>query len=607
MCGICGIINFNNKPVDEISIREMMQKLKHRGPDDDGVFINGRVGLGFVRLSILDLSSAGHQPMKSRDSRYIIVFNGEVYNYIEIRDELRDEFIFISGTDTEVVLYSYIKWGEACLDRFNGMFAFVIYDTMKNSLFLARDRFGVKPMYYFVNNQTLYFASEIKAILPFIQDLKPNLSCVSDYLVTNRTDHNNNTFFDKVQKFPKGSYAYINSSLDFNIKKWYNLKEKLFKETYNDFIEFQEDFYDSIKLRLRSDVDVGVCISGGLDSSSIASTIIHKFNKKDFYSFSAVYNEGDYGDESEFINEYSKQITKMKYCKPNSEIFLENVEDFVYTLTEPVGGLGPFIQYLVMKLVNEHKIKVVLNGQGADEQFAGYDYFYASYFLGLVKKMKFGVLLRELYAYQRYNKNYNYLSHYLLYLFPAEIKKHFILKRNKYVVRNILSDNESNILSQLYSPNNLSDSLYQHFEYKLEHLLKWEDLNSMRFGIESRLPFMDYRIIEKVLSLPETQIIKKGKRKYFLRESMKPILPVKIYNRNHKLGFDNPSAEWFREDKLKLYVLNILNSKTLHERGVFKQDVCVDLYNRHLLRENDYSKEIWKIINLELWFRKFFD
>ena len=214
MCGISGIVQFNNAPVREKDIRLMMAKMTHRGPDDKGIFLDNNVGLGFVRLSILDLSSAGHQPMFSHDCKYVIIFNGEVYNYIEIREELKHKYTFKTGTDTEVILAAYEEWGEDCLDRFNGMFSLVIFNTETKEVFGARDRFGIKPFYYYRDESRFLFASEIKSILPLLDKKEANDSIIYDYLLFNRTDHTVDTFFKGIKKLQHGSWIKIKNNND---------------------------------------------------------------------------------------------------------------------------------------------------------------------------------------------------------------------------------------------------------------------------------------------------------------------------------------------------------------------------------------------------------
>jgi len=249
MCGICGIVHFNQKPVVEEDIRLMMSKIKHRGPDDEGTFIDNNIGLGFVRLSILDLSQAGHQPMFSQDGRYVIVCNGEVYNYVELRHELRSKYQFKTGTDTEVILSAYQEWGPNCLHKFNGMFAIAIYDKKTKDLFFARDRFGIKPFYYFNDGESFIFASEIKAILPFIKNREPNERIIADYLLYNKTDHTTNTFFKNINKLNHGSYFYINGE-NLTETRWYDLDTKVSDNRIVSLSEYRKLFYDSLKLRL---------------------------------------------------------------------------------------------------------------------------------------------------------------------------------------------------------------------------------------------------------------------------------------------------------------------------------------------------------------------
>ena len=547
MCGISGVINLNGKPVGENDIRLMMEKMKHRGPDDEGVFIDGNVGLGFVRLSILDLSIAGHQPMHSHNNRYVIIFNGEVYNYIEIREELKNDYHFKTGTDTEVVLAAYQKWGKFCLDKFNGMFAFVIFDKNTKQIFAARDRFGIKPFYYYRDEEKFIFASEIKSILPLLKSRSINNSIVLDYVAYNRTDHTNKTFFNGIKKLRHGYTLLINKTkIDF--VQWYNLRDKIKdKKTILSRDEYQEILTDSVKLRLRSDVRVGVSLSGGLDSSSITSLVLNKLNLPNISSFSAVYNTNESYDEYEFIKLYSSQMDNMFYTYPSKETFLNDYKEFIGSHSEPVNDVGSYIQYKVMELVSK-QVKVVLDGQGADEQLGGYHNFFGSYYKELLNSGKLLKFIKENFHYLSQHKSPEALKYFIYYILPIKLKK----STNKLAKGSINKEffnsysKDSSIISDIYHPLSLHDSLIQHFEYKLEHLLKWDDINSMKFSIESRVPFLDYRLVEASLNLPSDLILKNGTTKYLLRESMKDILPKKIVERKDKKGFSNPRREWFK-------------------------------------------------------------
>jgi len=606
MCGIAGIINLNNKPVEESRIRLMMNKIKHRGPDDEGVFIDNNFGLGHVRLSIQDLSMAGHQPMFSNDKRYSIIFNGEIYNFIELRNELEEKYIFKTKTDTEVILAAYQEWGEDCLNKFNGDWAFVIYDSIKKEFFGARDRYGIKPFYYYLDKNELIFASEIKAIIPLIKDRKPNNKLIYEYLVYNRTDQSNETFFQNVFKLKHGHYFKVDNS-GFKQIQWYNLKDKIIPTALSNE-DYRNEITSSIKLRMRSDVPVGVSLSGGIDSSTVTSIVYHDLGEKDIKTFSAVYGKEQWADESNFIDEYKSELNYMNFTTPTAQSFYNDFENFIYAQGEPLASIGPYAQYKVMELA-QGNVVVTLDGQGADEMLAGYHYFFGGYFKELISNFKLGTLTKELYYYLIKHKSLYAFKYLGFYFLPESLKKN--IGRKIYGNINIDFANKwsskSTIGNDLYNPTSLNESLLQHFEYKLEHLLKWDDLNAMNFSIESRVPFLDHNLVEKTLSLPPKMKINKAETKYILRESVKDILPNKIYQRKDKKGFSTPSDQWFRSKDFELFINEMLNSESFNNRGYFDVKQCKDKYKNHLEGKIDITKDIWKWINLEVWFRNFID
>jgi len=606
MCGIAGIINFNEVQVNQDDIRLMMRNMKHRGPDDDGIFVDGNIGLGFVRLSILDLSLAGHQPMHSHNNRYVIVFNGEIYNYIEIREGLKEEFEFKTGTDTEVILASYQKWGEECLDKFNGMFAFVIYDKETKRVFAARDRFGIKPFYYYVDNDRLIFASEIKSILPFVARV-PNMQIIYDYLMFNRTDHKTETFFKGIKKMQHGSYFYVSHG-QMKFTRWYELAKRVSSESVLGPKEYRDLLKDSVKLRLRADVPVGVSLSGGIDSSSITAMLSKDFKLKKLNTFSAVFGLDEPTDESDFINEFQSTIKNMHFTSPNAETFFHDFESFIVAHSEPSPDLGPYIQYKVMELAAE-KVKVTLDGQGADEQLGGYHNFFSIYYLELIRRFKFLKLVKEYWSYYRKHQSYDVLKYFIYYLLPLRLQKRLSLNVNPSINVNVFAEyrNDFSVNKMLYKPKDLKDSFVQHFEYKLEHLLRWEDLNSMNFSIEARVPFLDHRLVEATLSSPSEMKIRDGETKYILREAMLDILPSKIAKRLDKKGFSNPRADWFRTPAFEKYIKDLISSETFVYRGIFDSKKALSQYEAHLSGVVDNSQEIWKWLNTEIWFRKFID
>jgi asparagine synthase (glutamine-hydrolysing) len=619
MCGICGIIRFDKKPVQEASIRKMMQIMKHRGPDDEGVFTDDNGALGFVRLSIIDLSLSGHQPKLSQDERYVIVFNGEIYNYIELREELiREGVFFNSQTDTEVLLNAYLNWGEDCLNHFNGMWAFAIYDREKETTFIARDRFGIKPLYYLYTKEYFAFCSEIPPLLPLL-DKKPtpDNQSIFDFLVFNRTDQTERTFFSEIKKLQHGCKLTIDGSSQqsiindqqLKIVKWYDLRDRVLKtEGFKSPEEFKDLFSSAIGLHLRSDVPVGVCLSGGLDSSAIVSILLHDLNKSDLNTFSAVYNKGQIGDETEFINEYKTSIKNMFFTSPDGDSLKEDLSQFVKAHGEPIPSTNPYAQYKVMKLA-QGKVVVTLDGQGADEELAGYHYFFGFYFKDLLIHGRLTKLCIELYHYLTIHRSLMGIKSFLFFLLPKRLRTKARVNEKGYLIADFVNQykNSNLVTGNIYGSKSLADALLDHFEYKLEHLLKWEDRNSMWFSLESRLPFLDFRLVEKTLATKSDWKIKNGMTKFILREAMNGILSEKIRLRRDKIGFETPQDEWLREPIWQNIIKEILFSESFRARNLIDPKLTQELYQKHILGEINVANEIWKWIHLELWFREFID
>jgi asparagine synthase (glutamine-hydrolysing) len=616
MCGICGIVSLNSHIVKQESIRKMMQIQKHRGPDDEGIFIEDGVGLGFVRLSILDLSLAGHQPMISSDENYVMVFNGEIFNYIEIREELiQSGHNFKSNSDSEVLLAAYQQWGENCLHKLNGMWAFLIYNRKDKIIFASRDRYGIKPLYYYKTDGILAFSSEIKPLLSLLPGKPdPDYQSVFDYMVFNRTDQTCNTFFCGIKKLQHGQNLTLQINpdqkvQDIKLKKWYDLKEQVsYNKGINSPEEFRDLFSSSIRLRLRSDVPVGVCLSGGLDSSSIAAIIHEQFGLQGLKTFSATYGKGVYGDESEYINEFIPILKNMFFTNPGSGSLLNDLHTFIRIHEEPVPSTGPYAQYKVMELARNNVV-VTLDGQGADELLAGYHYFFGYYFKDLVLQLRLFKLIRELFGYLTLHKSFYGIKTFVYFLLPAWLKTQARINEKGFLCKSFaLKYKHTNSISEnLYGSNSLRDALIKHFEFKLEHLLKWEDRNSMWFSIEARVPFLDHRLVERTLASSSELFIKNGITKSVLRESMTGILPEKIRTRKDKMGFGTPQGEWFRDELFQKLIKGIIMSESFRNRGVIDPEKAMVLYKKHLMKRIDISKDIWKWINIELWFREYID
>lgn len=614
MCGINGIINFNQTNVKESDLLKMMKLIKHRGPDDQGVFLNKNIGLGFVRLSIIDLSIAGHQPFKSADGRYTMVFNGEIFNYLELRNELESKGItFNTKTDTEVLLNAFIVYGEEALNKLNGMWAMVVYDSQLNTVFISRDRFGIKPFYYYFNQDSFYFSSEIPSLLSVIPT-KPeaNYDAIFDYMVFNKTDQSTNTFFKGIHKLNHGHKITIdlnNTNNEITSVEWYNLQSRVNNTTgFKNALEFKEELKRAIKLRLRSDVPVGVCLSGGIDSSAISSLIIDEFHHKNLQTFSSVFDDSFSGNEKNFIDLYNDKPGKRHFITPTYLTLLNDLDEFVKCHAEPLPSTGPYAQFKVMELA-KNNVLVTIDGQGADEYLAGYHYFFGFYFKDLLLNLKLWTLIKEIFYYLKIHRSIFAIKTFLFFLLPKNLRTKAKVSSLGYLNEDFITNYKHNhlIADNLYGSESLKESLINHFNYKLEHLLKWEDRNSMYFSIEARVPYLDYQLVEKSLATNSNLIIKNGMTKDILRESMKGVLDEKIRMRVDKNGFDTPQDHWFRTKEWQEKIWEIISSNSFKNRGIVDPEKAKIKYQKHLTNEISIAREIWKWIHLELWFRKFID
>jgi asparagine synthase (glutamine-hydrolysing) len=557
MCGF-----FISVGTNTVDIKKSTEIISHRGPDSDGYLeysildkkiFKGlgeikkdnkpKVVFGFRRLSIIDLHSTSNQPFSDPSNNFHIVFNGEIYNYIELRNELKKiGHQFVTESDTEVLLHSYIEWGKNCLRRFNGMWSFCILDIRKEVLFCSRDRFGIKPFYYHQNNNGIVICSEIKQ---FFQNnfIKKNINenLIRDFLELSLVDHTNDTFYNGIKALPAAHYSEI-SLKNYNIIntiKYWELKpnNKYCKNTLEENTEiFKELFIDSIRLRHRSDVKVGACLSGGLDSSSIVS--VSRYLNKITSTFTCTNSYPEF-DESEYIDELIDLYPEIKNNSVEmKEEFLINDLDLLLSFQdEPITTFGVLAQWKVMELAKRNNITVLLDGQGGDEVLGGYRKYYAFYLKELFKQFKFVTFSKELYFLST-NKENNFFE-------KKGIKRYM----NKLGVNKVLTDRCLNIKAL----SNIGISSASSFKEKSIHdikyfsypaLLRYEDRNSMAFSIESRVPFLDYRIVDFLHSIPNNNILKNGVTKYILRKSLVGILPDKIRQRKSKLGYSTPETIW---------------------------------------------------------------
>jgi asparagine synthase (glutamine-hydrolysing) len=656
MCGIVGIVILDNQDIDTDLLCKMTSILHHRGPNDRGYgLINSRkvstpnlnlqnidnrikrrnqygTGLGHRRLSIIDLSEAGRQPMVSQDESLWIVHNGEVYNYIEIRDELhRKGYQFRSNTDTEVILSAYAEWGERCLDRFNGMWSFAIWDGRRNRLFCARDRLGIKPFYYFCDGLKFLFASEIKAILEDRSiPREPNHQIVMDYLLHGFMDHTEETFFRGIRQLPPAHYLMLEREghgiWNLKVQRWWDLDIcGRGENTSSGDMEYADRFYelleDSVRLRLRSDVPIGSCLSGGLDSSSIVC-IANKLIFDDGLiekslvgekqkTFSSCFEQAPY-DEREFIEEVVAHTgVEANYTFPRGEDLFDEVQRIIWHQDEPFGSTSVFAQWHVMKAAAGRNVKVLLDGQGGDELLGGYHLFFFPHFADLIKSLRLKRLLEELDGYAKYHgySTYSGMKYGISFLMPPRIKRliKFLLGKGvpPWVSREFARFNRD-----VKTPPDRFGSLMDRYVYHLltngtlPSLLRYEDRNSMAHSIEARVPFLDYRLVEFLFSLPPSQKLRQGITKLILRNSMKGILPEKVRARMDKVGFVTPEGLWFAT-VAKEEAWEILTSKSFEERGYFNGKEIRKAFEDHVMGRRDLGFTPWRWINLELWMRQF--
>ncbi|MBI3039564.1 asparagine synthase (glutamine-hydrolyzing) [bacterium] len=542
MCSIAGG-NISRTRASRIS-----GKMRHRGPDHSGIFEDSLVTLSHNRLSIIDTSSKGNQPMEFED--LIIIFNGEIYNYKELRRELQNAgFAFCSKSDTEVLLKCYSKYGSECVKRFNGDFAFCIYDKRKRELFLARDRVGNKPLYFYHGNGEFIFASELRAFEGLIS-LSFNERILGDAILFGLNDYGDHTIYDRIRNLqPAHFMRYDLARNELEIKRYWKLEEFENKEKWNEngfrkkIDEFENLLNDSVKIRLIADVPVGTLLSGGIDSSLIAF-FIKENHHGDHPYFTSSFPKFPDIDETYYAELLSKSWDlKLIKVFPTEKKLKSEFDNLVTSQFDIFRSLSVMSQYLTMKAVKEH-VKVILSGQGADELFGGY-YHYMARYLG-----------KNPHAFK---DRLNLIGRRAFEELKQGIKLTQTTWKKKYLLENDNFDNLKAVLDYLpqYKPNwdlllekftgNLSKALRFDIErLNLPQLLRYEDRNAMAFSIENRTPFTDYRVIEFANSIPLEYKFKNGVGKYFLREFSKRILPKEIFNRIDKKGFEAPEKQWMR-------------------------------------------------------------
>jgi asparagine synthase (glutamine-hydrolysing) len=609
---MCGINGFTWK--DPHLIEKMDHVLQHRGPDDQGTYIDDKITLGHRRLSIIDLSPAGRQPKCNEDESIWIVFNGEIYNFQEIRATLeKSGHQFSSNTDTEVIIHAYEEWGVDCVERFNGMWAFAVYDKKKGIIFFSRDRFGVKPLYFSQDEKGLIFSSEIKGILQHTIRRAPNDKAVYDFLALGFVDHTPDTFFMGISRLMPGESMIYDLSMGTTDKfRWYDLASKLTDAgmiTEEDAAKkIREIFEDSIRYRLISDVPVGSCLSGGIDSSSIVYAMRKMNEMGKIKTFSMVF-PGKKQDESSFIDEVVA-ATKVEAHRvsPTTVDLLRDLTDLIWTQEEPFGSLSIYGQYKVMELASKSGMKVLLDGQGSDEIFAGYFIYYKYYLFESLLSFRWEESVET--GKRMKSKLRDMVLFPVMTVLSAlglsqGVLKNLWLSRMKYlkgfdgiVLANPLTDRGFDLNRALHSDLT---------RYSIPQLLRYEDKNSMRWSIESRVPFLDYRLVELAMSLPSSYKIRKGTTKYILRKAMDGLVSERILGRKDKIGFATPDESWMRSTDFALFMERLINSEEFWLRKYWKAEEVVRLLAEHTSGKKNHEEALWRIMSVELWLRIFID
>ena len=595
MCGIAGIISSNPTAVTKQRLQLMTDSLQHRGPDGDGFWINSETsaGLGHRRLSIIDLAATGAQPMHYA-GRYTITYNGELYNYIELKETLlKKGFAFLTHSDTEVILAAYACYGNECLQHFDGMFAFAIWDESDKTLFCARDRFGEKPFYYVNENDRFIFASEMKALwaIGIPKQMKPSrlLTYLTLGITANSIDQHE-TFYEQILTLPAGHYLQLQYKTDVTnniytavIKSYWDIdKETMLAPTDKTAIEhFSHLLQTSVYRRLRSDVSIGTSLSGGLDSSAIVALIQQNIQTSGHYkhgAFSAIF-PGFKKDESPFIQQVANQFNLERFSVlPNADGLITDMQKLVYHQEEPFQSLSMYAQYKVYELARQQGVTVLLDGQGADETLAGYHKYYHWYWQELLACGDFKTFKKELAAARVHGVTdpldyRNYIAAFMPSVTSKILESQAKTKlQNNDDINYEYFASAKNTRVDKPTVSHLNEILYFNTRQTgLGELLRYADRNSMAHSCEVRLPFLSHELVEYIFSLPSHFKIREGFTKWILRKSVDHLLPANITWRTDKIGFEPPQQQWLQQKQLVDYQHE--SRRNLVNKGILKTSI----------------------------------
>ncbi|RXK48275.1 asparagine synthase (glutamine-hydrolyzing) [Aquirufa rosea] len=625
---MCGIVGFYERSFEENSFEKMnlaLNKMRHRGPDDSGIekfkIDDGILMLGQTRLSIIDLTSGGHQPMSSIDGRYSIIFNGEIYNYRELRDDLKIlGYGFRTDSDTEVLLIAWIHWGKSSLRKLIGMFAFCIFDNYDNTLTLVRDAFGIKPFFYNIENGNIRFASELPAILELFQNKpKINIQRSLDYLIYGSYDNNINTFYENILHLLPGHFLKINLDNYENIKqeKWWqpSIKENSDISFNEAASQLRELFLKNIQLHLRSDVPIGAALSGGLDSSAVVCAMRYLYPNMPIHTFSYV-AKGSTVDEEKWADIINNHVNAIPHkINVSYDELVKDIDKMINIQGEPFGGTSIYAQYRVYKEARKQGVVVTLDGQGADELLAGYSGYPEGYILSLKERGHYLRGLNFLYNWAKWPGRH--LGHsariFITVMLPISVSKYIRVLLNTNIDNPIWLNKQYLLKNKLKAePSIFNNSSVDGRKRRLveqlrsallgcglSQLLRHGDRNSMMWSVESRVPFLTIEMAEFLLSLPEHYLLSpQGETKYVFRKAMRGIVPDEILDRKDKIGFQTPENAWLKQLKKEINEWVDINPKDVPFLNLEK--IIIEL-NEIIDGKKKFSSQAWRLINYCRW------
>ncbi len=590
MCGIAGQIALNGGEADPALVRAMAERIAHRGPEGEGEFFSGAIGLAHRRLN------GGRQPMASEDGSLLIVFDGEIYNSRDIRNDLiAAGHTFATATAAEVVLHAYEEWGRSCLVRFNGMWAFALHDGRRRELFCARDRLGVKPFYYTVTGDSFLFASEIKALLahPSV-GRRQNDRTLLTFLAWGVADHTPETMYDGILQIPPAHFIVVTEAGAGEPERYWDLTVNGDRHGAVDdetaAREVRELLTDAIRLRLPDDAPAGTCLSGGIDSSTVTAlvnTLLLAGSRQK--TFSVTFEDPRFDESRHIDTMVAATGVVSRRTTPDTEGLWEDIGRLLYMQDEPFASLSIYAQYCVMRLASS-EVKVVLDGQGADEHLAGYIAYQMPYIRGLLRRGEILSALLEVIGSARHHGSF----------FSWAARQ----ARVRSERRSLLWGDAPEVLRYAGS---LDEVLLREITAtNLPLLLHWGDRNAAAFSIEGRVPFLDYRLVEYLAALPLDQKIRCGVTKYVLRQAIRGLVPDAIRCRMDKMGFVTPEEVWMKDD-LRPHMLALFSSPAFAARPYWDAERVLENYREFLDGKSPYSTEFWRIACAELWLRQFCD